>query len=104
MTTAAAAKVSLDHRLRLVDRQCTAAEFFAIECPDRLIGFVFSHHHKTKTLGAARFAVCDKTDRFDGSVLFKGLSDFALRRLKRQISNKYFLRHYFPNSCRELQA
>ena len=87
-STATTTEVSFDHRLGFIDRQRTTAEFGTVELGDRLVGLFLAHHDKTEALGSAGVAISNNCNRLDRTKLLKCSSDIALRRLKRQISNK----------------
>src|SRR5438128_10957309 len=94
-TTAAAvatAKVSLDHRFGFIDGQPSTVKFRPAELGNRLVRPI-RHRYKTKAFGSTCFAIRDNRDGFYGAVFRECVIEIGFCRLKRQISNKYFLRH-----------
>ena len=87
------------HRPCFVDREVTAADFFAIESRDGLLGSgVVRHLHKAETLRATCIAIRDDLNRFNLTNFAEQVTKVSFCDLERQISNEDFFCH--PSSIR----
>ena len=92
-----AAKLPFDHRLRFVHGQGPPVELRTMKRCNGLVRSVLFHDDKPEALGPACVSICNNADRFHRSTLLERTRDVTFCRLKRQISNKQFLRHFLPN-------
>ena len=74
-------------RLRFVDREGTALQFFALEPNNgRLRRAVVGHFHEAKTFGAASVAINNDTDLVHGPLLLKERAKVMISGAKRKVA------------------
>jgi hypothetical protein len=95
------AKISSDHRLGFINSQGSTLKLRAIHLGYGLVCILLSQFDKGEALRSARISISDKSHRVERTKLFKRSTDIVFCRLKRQISNKQFFRHFYL-SVREL--
>jgi hypothetical protein len=95
-TATGSAGTAVGFGTRLVDIQCAAAEFFAVQRCNGFLGFAgIRHFDKCKSPRTASVTIGDQADLIDFAVRLKQRAQFRFRGTVREVANKKLL-HGFP--------